>query len=110
MDSAEACRRAGEIVLGAGFTLRHSSLKSEACYYGLPGRRGLLRIAAHAGRGEIIDGQPIIAKLTFTYASPRDAQRQSLLLTKDQLEAQTASAIGRFMIASGFLITAPASD
>jgi hypothetical protein len=100
MDSAEACRRAGEIVMAAGFQLRHRSLKSEACYYGFPGRQGLLRIAAHAGKAEIIDGQLIIAKLTFTYASPKAAQQQSLLLTRDQLEAQTASAIGRFIIAS----------
>lgn len=103
MDSADACRHAGEIAQRAGFQLRHRSLKSEACYFGLPGRRGLLRIAAHAGKGEIIDGQPIIAKLTFVYASPREAQRQSLLVTMDQLEAQTASAIGRYMIASGLI-------
>jgi hypothetical protein len=104
MTSDDACRHAGEILLRAGFQLRHRSLKSEACYYVWPDRRGLLRIAAHAGRGEVIDGQPIIAKLTFGYASPRDAQKQSLVLTMDQLEAQTAAAIGRFMIASGYLL------
>lgn len=111
MNSDDACRHAGEILLRAGFHLRHRSLKSEACYYNLSGRRGLLRIAAHAGRGEIIDGQPIIAKLTFAYGSPREAQKQSLLLTMDQLEVQTATAIGRFMIASGHLtITTPDRD
>src|SRR5271165_498281 len=101
MDSGEACKRAGEILLVAGFQLRHRSLKSEACYYGWPGRNGLLRVAAHAGKAEVIDGQLIVAKLTFTYASPKAALAKSLLLTKDQIEAQTAAAIGRFLIASG---------
>jgi hypothetical protein len=101
MDSEDACRRAGEILIRAGFQLRHRSLKSEARYYGWPGRNGLLRVAAHAGKAEVIDGQLIIAKLTFTYENPKAAEKRSLLLTKDQLEAQTAAAIGRFLIASG---------
>lgn len=109
MQTEEACRLAGEIACRAGFTLRHRSLKSEACYYALAGRRGLLRIAAHAASAELIDGQPIIAKLTFTYDNPRAAQKQSLLLTRDQLEASVAAAIGRFMIASGNLLNS-ASD
>jgi hypothetical protein len=109
MDSDQACRLAGEIALRAGFTLRHVSLKSEARYYGLEGRQGLLRIAAHAGRGAEIEGEAILARLTFTYESPRAAQRRTLLLTRDQLETQTAAAIGRFMIASGE-ITASAPD
>jgi len=101
MDSEVACRRSGEILLQAGFVLRHASLKSEARYYGWPGRNGLLRVAAHAGKAEVIDGQLIIAKLTFVYPSPKAAEKKDLLLTKDQLEAQTAAAIGRFFIASG---------
>jgi len=107
MDTVDACRRAGEIVVRAGFRLRHSSLKSEARYYELAGRHGLLRIAAHQGRGDAIDGQPVVARLTFVYASKREENRQSLSLTMDMLEAQTAGAIGRFMIAS---FTTPTLD
>jgi hypothetical protein len=101
MMAADACRRAGEIAVAAGFRLRHRSLKSEACYYGFPGRDGLLRVAAHAGKGDLVEGQRVIARLTFVYESAKAAEKQSLLLTRDQLEAQTAAAIGRFMIASG---------
>ena len=108
MNSEDACRRAGEIVLAAGFQLRHRSLKSEACYYAFPGRQGLLRIAAHAAKGDLVEGQRILSRLTFTYESAKAAEKRSLLLTKDQLEAQTAAAIGRFLIASG--VTSPDRD
>jgi hypothetical protein len=110
---ADACRAAGALLLRAGFECRHRSLKSEACYYAWPGRTGLLRVAAHASRTDAIDGAPIIARLTFTYASPGSRQRQVLDLTPDQLEAATAAAIGRFMIASAigrFMITPAAAD
>jgi hypothetical protein len=105
MDVLDACRWAGEIVTRAGFALRHASLKSEARYYTFRGRAGLLRIAAHAGKAQVIEGEPIVARLTFAYASPREESRKSLSLTMDMLEAQTAAAIGRFMIASGSSIS-----
>ena len=101
MEPSDACRRAGEILLSAGFVCRHISLKSEARYYGFPDRKGLLRVAAHAARGEVVEGELVIAKLTFTYGSPREEREKNLVLTKDQIEALTASAIGRFLIASG---------
>jgi hypothetical protein len=110
MDIVDASERACLLVERAGFVLLHRSKKSEARYYGLPGRDGLLRVAAHASKVAMIDNIKILSRLTFLYANPREQSRQCLSLTMDMLEAQTAAAIGRYMIASGSAIEGPTPD
>lgn len=105
MNTRDACDYAAELLCRAGFSEAHASKKSEARYYRFSGRRGLLRLAAHASKVREIDGEPILARLTFLYANPREESRQCLSMTRDLMEAQTATAIGRF-----FLATSPDPD
>lgn len=95
MRSFELCEAAVEIVISAGFELRYTSRKTEARYYGFPGRYGMLRIAAHAKwKGE--NGlPPIVARVTV----PSDLMLENgAKMPPAKLECLVAEAMGRYLI------------
>lgn len=66
----EAMDCASKLLKSAGFELRTVSMQSEACYYGLPDRAALLRVAAHRGerrarRQQVITHGPVVASINF---------------------------------------------
>ena len=88
------CDAAAEHLRRAGFRLVHASMRSEACYYGLPGRDGLLRVAAHrfSGGERQRTADPVHACLTF--------QANGLPQSEEKLETMVALAVGRFVLRS----------
>lgn len=84
---------AGDLLQRAGFHHRFTSSKSEAQYYGWPGRFGTLRVAAHKKGGPnkgLVDG-PTVASATFVKEN-----RQGFVAA--QIEHEVARAIGLYMI------------
>jgi hypothetical protein len=67
----EACQHAAELLKAAGFEFRYASMKSEACYYGLPGVPDLIRIAAHKHDRGIAGMGKIIARITYSDRSAK---------------------------------------
>lgn len=92
----EACARAADLVKSAGFELRHVSRRSEACYYGLPGRRALLRIAAHSKNDDWVGLTNVVARVTFNGTCLNALGEMRLL--PEKLENMVATAIGRYML------------
>lgn len=76
--SLEACDRASIILRELGFRLTYTSMKSEACYYKLPGFDGVVRIAAHRlGRTEHRKmSSPVVANVTFGLCQGNLSQQQ----------------------------------
>jgi len=66
-DHLHLAQYASEVLKAAGFILAATSLKSEACYYKLPNKPALLRVAAHrTSRTENrLMSEPVIANITF---------------------------------------------
>lgn len=62
-----ACDQAAAMLRRVGFTLAATSMRSEACYYTMPGYLGAIRVAAHRlGRTESRETMmPVVAKITF---------------------------------------------
>lgn len=68
-------------------------MKSEACYYGLSSRWGLLRIATHSKGGknpDMKDG-PAIISVTFPESNLKG-------FSQEYVENHTANAIGIYLI------------
>jgi hypothetical protein len=57
-----------------GFTLAYVSMKSEACYFQYPGKKGVIRVSAHRlkcnKKKNSINGNHIISKITFNKNAP----------------------------------------
>ena len=89
------CDLAAEKLRAAGFHLAYTSMRSEACYYRLGNRSGLLRIAAHRlGRTESRKfDTPVWACLTIpeTYTPKSDCG----------FDAQIYLAVGRYIMMAG---------
>jgi hypothetical protein len=95
MTDLEACAYAADLLKQAGFEHRYTSMKSEACYYGLPGREEVIRIAAHAhGHGDRAL-MPIIVRLTFAAPS---AESLSVHKSWDQVDNRVANALGYYVL------------
>ena len=102
MTDLEACTYAGDLLKLVGFELRYVSMKSEACYYGWPGRHGLIRVAAHRHWKQDSPTAhlgPVIAKITlrtgYLKALETFHSRAYLMTAIRQKIAQT---IGRYLI------------
>jgi len=65
MGPLDACTMAAELLCEAGFEFRYSSMKSEACYYGLPTVPDLIRIAAHKHDRGVAGLGKIVSRITF---------------------------------------------
>jgi hypothetical protein len=95
----EAIEYAVGLLKVAGFEHRYTSMKSEACYYGLPGRDEVIRVAAHAhGHGDRAT-MPIICRLTFCYRSHYEAGA-GLPLHKswEKVEEMVARTVGYYVL------------
>ena len=81
-----------EILKKAGFEFVYSSLKSEACYYKLGNRVGVLRIAAHRF-GHRSEGRllafPVWSCLTFSEPRIKSAEKVFSMID---------SAVGRYIL------------
>jgi hypothetical protein len=89
MTELEACTYAADLLKRVGFEHRYTSMQSEACYYGLPGRREVVRIAGHRYGGAEYGLAPVVTCLTIT-ASKEWSEVQICNLT--------ASAIGSYLL------------
>jgi hypothetical protein len=98
MIDLEACALAGELLKGAGFERRYTSMKSEACYYALPGRSDVIRVAAHrVSRSERWQA-PIAVTLTFNRANFEQKKTGLFEISKAKMLERLAIAIGHYML------------
>lgn len=88
-----ACTMAADMAKRAGFTLVWSSMKSEACYYCAPGRKGTLRIATHSKTrsGDRMPDGPTIVSVTYPEVNLRG-------FTTEYIENHIANGIGLYLI------------
>lgn len=97
MTPLESCTHAAGLLKRAGFDLHYTSMKSEACYYRLPDRAELVRIAAHrhdrgtAGLGKIVARVTFPDELGGTRSGSPD-------YSEAHVQNMTASAIGWYML------------
>lgn len=92
------CDRAAALLRSVGFELRNCSMKSEACYYALPGCKALLRVATHRFRGpRSIKKTDVVAKLTFNDGGPGVIPGH-MRLAETKFRQLVEGAIGRYMI------------
>lgn len=99
MKTYEACNEAAAFLKQAGFVLVNASMKTEATYYRLPGRAGVIRVAEHTGGKSPPGLDRILARLTFL---PHKALKEpgTLIITESGMHGLVCAAIGRYMIAS----------
>jgi hypothetical protein len=95
-DTLELCARAGEILKRVGFVHHQTSLKTEAAYYKWPGRRELLRIAAHSRKKPCFGLDPVAAKITFS-GNCLDPPG-NIRMANGVFERMLAGAIGRYFL------------
>lgn len=70
-DALAAMQAAVDTLKSIGFEFRYTSLKSETCYYGLPGWHGVIRVSTHSKHSRTAqrDGvMPIAAFITFGHS------------------------------------------
>lgn len=100
MIELEACNVAAEMLLAVGFEHRYTSMKSEAAYYGWPGRNFVLRVAAHKAHRHELHGLPIAATITF---NPRNFKTDLAgwpVMPREHVLRCVATAIGNYMLVS----------
>lgn len=99
-DTLELCARAADMLRSAGFELRAISRASEASYFALPGRSGLLRVAAHERDSDRTASKnaPVIARLTLT-GSHKDAPG-TMRVSDAKFREMVARTIGFYMLRS----------
>jgi hypothetical protein len=97
----DALERAVDLLLQAGFEFRYQSRKTEARYYGLPGREAVLRVASHRHhRSSARRGLPLIAgRITLSDGGCQEPGHVNL--SNGTLHRQVATAIGSYMLRSG---------
>lgn len=96
----EACAVAGDLLRTAGFEHRHTSLKSEAAYYGWPGRHPVLRVACHKAHRHELNGEPVIATITFNVRNFKVDAAGLTVISRGYVIRDVARAIGQYMLAS----------
>jgi hypothetical protein len=99
MNVLEAVSRAGEILKAAGFELQKVSMKSEACYYGLPGRHGSLRVSTHRNRRGTIGNDTTIATLTF-HGNGIVGEPGFMICSEEKFQHMLVVAIGQYWLRS----------
>lgn len=93
----ELADRAAKELKAAGFYHAQTSMKSEAAYYRLPGRHGLLRIACHKSKREPIGMNYVAATITFC-GGKRD--RAHLHCDDMRFNNMIWTAVGQYMMRS----------
>jgi hypothetical protein len=86
-------RRGAARLRAIGFELVYTSMRSEACYYALPGYLGLLRVSAHKNKrpNQVRQERPVVAKLTYTPGTKFKSQVQ--------FDNHMAYELGRYLLA-----------
>jgi hypothetical protein len=82
-----------ERLKNAGFVHHYTSMKSEACYYRLPDRNCLIRIAMHSSRPpkRMHSGSlPTVARITFSEGYSAKSW--------DTVDGQIFKAVGRYFM------------
>jgi len=97
IECQDLCDRVAGMLKAIGFVHAYTSMRSEACYYAIPGYSGLLRLATHKNKSpnQQWKGRPVVAKLTFTASTKFKSEVQFM----DHI----ASAVGRYMLAHAIL-------
>lgn len=96
-DCLELAARAAEMLKAAGFVHVCTSTRSEATYYRIPGRHGVLRIATHPSKGAPYGLPPIYATLTFR-GGKRD--RDVLHCDDDRFNTMVCLAVVQYFLRS----------
>lgn len=94
----EVIEQCAVLLKSAGFELRNASMRSEACYYGLPGREMLLRIAVHGREKPHMGLTKVVSKITISgrHCDPLE----HITINPEKIHGIVASAIGRYMLKS----------
>ena len=108
MIDLEACAIAGEMLRAAGFERRHTSMKSEATYYGLPDRDEVIRVAAHRSRRHERTEAPCVATITFNAKNFQNEVTGIVLISRAFVIRTVAAAIGNYMLRCAGVIRSPA--
>lgn len=87
----DRCAYAAARLKAIGFEHVTTSMRSEAAYYALPGRRGLLRVAAHGTKKMRHFCRPVVAKITLS----SNVQHK----TPAALDQHIALYVGRYLMA-----------
>lgn len=93
----DLCDEAIARLRSIGFERAHVSMKSEATYWRLPGRHGLLRVATHPSKRPPIGMDAVHACVTFR--GPRRG-RDVLVCSQNQIEQMLTWAIGQYVMRS----------
>lgn len=92
------CARAAAALKSAGFERAAVSMKSEAVYFRLPGRHGLLRVSTHKSKKSPIGLGNVVARLTFR-GNAFDAH--SILVCSDEkIDTMIWIAVGQYIMNS----------
>ena len=95
MTPLEACTLAAALLNTAGFVFHYASMRSEACYYRLPDRSELVRVAAHRHDRGVAGLGKIIAVITF----PADGGHgKPVTFSEVHVRNIVANAIGWYML------------
>jgi hypothetical protein len=92
------CAQAGERLKAAGFEVVTVSMKTEAVYFRLPGRHGVLRVSAHQAKKGFIGLDYIAARLTFH--GNRFDGHTTLHCSPEKIDTMIALAIGQYVLRS----------
>jgi hypothetical protein len=92
IDHVTAQNLAIELLKRAGFILDHVALASESCYYYHPaiGKKRLVRVSTHRGKGRTIGKNGVVSKVT---CGPRNMHA-----TNKTIENQVIYAIGHYFL------------
>lgn len=94
----DACDLAAAMLRAAGYEVAHVSLRSEATYYRLPGRAGVIRVAAHRHEKPPIGLDPVLAKITFSphkFSGP-----DHIGIREEAMRGRVYTAIGQHFVKS----------
>ncbi len=92
----EVVEKCVALLKSAGFELRNASMRSEACYYALPGRETLLRVAVHSRDKPHAGLTKVVSKITINgrHCDPSE----HITMNPEKIHGIVAAAIGRYML------------
>lgn len=102
----EACTLAGEMLRCAGFEHRYTSMKSEATYYGWPGRSAVIRVACHRASRSELNGVPILATITFNARNFKTDAAGVVLVPRSYAIRLIEQAVGKYMLTTSGVVKA----
>ena len=90
----ELCAEAAERLRIIGFEVSCPSMKSEAVYYRIPGRFGVLRVGVHPYKRGMAGLEEVVATITFR-GGKRD--RLYLICSPEKFDNMIWMAVGQYM-------------